>query len=646
VNFRSNSSVVRWVNTVFSQAFPQRDDLPRGGVRYSHSEARSADALTTGVHCCLWQQDADADCPAATRREFEALQIARLCRQLHDADPQHSIAVLVRSRSHLRELVPALRALDLRWNASKIDRLLSYPDIGDLFTLLRALVSLADSTAWLALLRTPFIGLTLPDIQQLASHTRQHQQSLWSTLRQYQELPALSADAGLRLQRCVPLLQEARARRQRLPLRQVLEALWIALGGPACLPSSALLPNVATFFALVEQHAPHDEILDIHALEKALAKTYGSAVDPEVRLQLMTIHNAKGLEFDHVLLPCLERMPRANSKQLMLWHEHLDSNNRSRPLLGLLPEKGQPDDPLYDYLRFEQEQRNALEATRLLYIAVTRAIRSAWLFGAVTSGKDGLKTASSSLLYPILPALQAEPALLQVEIEIPELSAPAQAEVLPGRLESQLLRRLPASWQPAAPLAALWPALGTAVDDEPLYENLLARTLGELVHLGLKLAVERGRPWLDKLAPPPAWRRTLAPLCPDPGALEAALAAVCQQVQHCLDEPALAWLFGGQLQQDACELALVDYSRGFRRDFIIDRTFIDEQGYRWIIDYKSSTPAVGQSRQDFLYEQELRYRSQLHEYAALFREQPEPLRLALFFTALPLLHPLDLIAPD
>src|SRR5690606_12604389 len=111
------------------------------------------------------------------------------------------------------------------------------------------------------------------------------------------------------------------------------------------------------FFALVEQHTQHGDIADIHALEDELDKTYGSAVDASVKLQLMTIHNAKGLEFDVVVVPGLERKPRANDKELLLWHEHLASGNESQPLLALLPEKGQPEDPLYDYLRFEHEQR-------------------------------------------------------------------------------------------------------------------------------------------------------------------------------------------------------------------------------------------------------------------------------------------------
>ncbi|HEY0961310.1 MAG TPA: UvrD-helicase domain-containing protein, partial [Pseudomonadales bacterium] len=383
VNFRSDSSVVRWVNEVFSKSFPRLDDLARGGVRYSTSDARFPDPLTPGVHAHLWVDAADTTTDSAQRHRLEAEAIAQLCVQLQQQDPEQSIAILVRSRSHLREIVPALRAAGLKWNASKIDRLLAYPDIADLFTLLRALLTLADTTAWLALLRTPFVGLLLDDVHMLAVQAQSESASLWTVMQRHAGTAGLSSDAHARLERCVPLLQQARARRQLQPLRQVLEALWIALGGPACLQNAALQPNVATFFRLVGEHAPHGDVIDIHALGEALDATYGSAVDESIRLQLMTIHNAKGLEFDAVLVPGLDRLPRANDRELLLWHEQLDAHNRSRPLLALLPERGQPDDLLYEYLRFEREQRDLLEATRLLYIAVTRAVRSAWLFGYV-----------------------------------------------------------------------------------------------------------------------------------------------------------------------------------------------------------------------------------------------------------------------
>jgi ATP-dependent exoDNAse (exonuclease V) beta subunit len=642
VNFRSDASVVNWVNAVFSAAFPKRDDLARGGVRYSPSTARASATTTAGVHCHLWVEPQGERGAIDARRLHEAEAVAALCVRLQQEDPRQSIAVLVRGRSHLRELVPALRQAGLRWNASKIDPLLSYPVIGDLLTLLRALLSLADATSWYALLRSPCIGLGLADLLVLAEHGKARQQTLWRSLREYTTIAELGSDARSRLARAVPALERAWQLRQQHPLRDVLEALWVALGGPACVDDAALLPNIATFFALVEEVAAHGDIADLRRLEDKLERAYGSAIDPSVTLELMTIHNAKGLEFDAVLLPGLDRLPRSSDRDLLLWHEQLGADSHSRPLLGLLPSKEAPLDPLYDYLQFEHKQRDALEATRLLYIAVTRAASSAWLFGCVQQDKSGdCKAASSSLLQRILPALLENAEQLNLVLEPLALPPLEDMPATLPRLSTQPLLRLPAAWQAPA-LQRLFADPAPVETQEALHTDLLPRLSGELVHLGLKLLVERGAASLPALEQAPYWRRTLAPLCADAATLQSALERIRAQLQACLSNPQTAWLFQGDLADDACELALVDYSLGFRRDHVVDRTFIDRDGLRWIIDYKSGSPAAGQNEDAFIAEQSALYQDQLARYARLFhaRGAANP-RCALLFTALPRLVVLE-----
>jgi ATP-dependent exoDNAse (exonuclease V) beta subunit len=639
VNFRSDSSVVRWVNAVFGPAFPAIDDLARGGVAYSASEARPGELPGHGVHCRFQFAEGDEGSPAEERRASEAAEVAALCAELGNAYPQDSIAILVRNRRHLDAIVPALRARGLRWNASEIDPLLSYTAISDLFILLRALLNIADTTAWFALLRTPFVGLALADVRMLGDPAQARGSSLWTVLQDWPALPELSADARVRLARSIPPLQQARAWRQQLPLRTLLENTWLMLGGPACGVDAGVLPNIATFFALVEQHAAQGDIPDIHAFEEKLQKAHGSAVDSAVKLQLMTIHKAKGLEFDFVLLPGLDRLPMADQKELLLWNEFIDGANRSRPLLGLMPVKGTAADPLYDFLRFEAERRSELEATRLLYIGVTRAAKAAWLFGYLNHKEGEYSAPARSLLATILPHLLQQPDSGDVQLRPLPVQAATVAAELPARELHQPLLRLPATWQSPLP-ATLFPAPPEPVEPELLHDNLLPRTIGELVHLGLRQIVVKGSAWLDSSAGLPYWQAALRPLCGSKRELQDALATVQRNLHNCLEAPESAWLFATVHQDDQCELALVDFSHGQRRDFVIDRTFITADGTRWIIDYKSSAPTPGQSRAAFLQQQTLLYHEQLQTYAALFSAQPEPLRLALFFTALPAFHPL------
>ncbi|MES2604041.1 MAG: UvrD-helicase domain-containing protein, partial [Pseudomonadota bacterium] len=246
VNFRSNAGVVEWVNTVFAAAFPPQDDVLRGGVTYSHSEA-SKPSEGAGVQCVLQYSDKDEEgddgdedntaSPSSIKqqlRQQEAEAVAALCQRLQQEQPDDNIAILVRNRSHLTDVVQALRKRQLKWNASEIDRLLSYQEIADLHALLRALLNVADLTAWLALLRSPLIGLALADLELLATTAHQQQAMLWSVLQDFTSL-TLSEDAQQRLQRCVPSLQRARQQRQQLPLRDLLEMTWLELGGASVL---------------------------------------------------------------------------------------------------------------------------------------------------------------------------------------------------------------------------------------------------------------------------------------------------------------------------------------------------------------------------------------------------------------------------
>ena len=69
-------------------------------------------------------------------------------------------------------------------------------------------------------------------------------------------------------------------------------------------------------------------------------------------------------------------------------------------------------------------------------------------------------------------------------------------------------------------------------------------------------------------------------------------------------------------------------------DRVIDRTFVDENGVRWIVDYKTGTHEGGDV-EAFLDREQERYRAQLEQYAALMRMlDNRPVKLGLYFPLL------------
>ena len=73
---------------------------------------------------------------------------------------------------------------------------------------------------------------------------------------------------------------------------------------------------------------------------------------------------------------------------------------------------------------------------------------------------------------------------------------------------------------------------------------------------------------------------------------------------------------------------------GAPRNVVLDRMFVDD-GTRWIIDYKTAAPDADVSVDAFVKHEVTRYTPQLRMYGAIAsRIYPEPVRLAIYFTAL------------
>jgi hypothetical protein len=157
--------------------------------------------------------------------------------------PAASIAILVRARSHLAALVTELQrsAPELRYQAVEIERLEERQVIQDLLALTRALHHRADRVNWLAILRAPWCGLTLPDLHALAADD--HDSTVWQLMQDEARIARLSADGQARLTHVRGVLAEALAWQGRLRPRRWVEMAWRGLGGAACLRSA--LPSAS-----------------------------------------------------------------------------------------------------------------------------------------------------------------------------------------------------------------------------------------------------------------------------------------------------------------------------------------------------------------------------------------------------------------
>jgi ATP-dependent helicase/nuclease subunit A len=607
VNFRSLPGIVEWVNRTFESILPESDELESGAVAYSASvPGAGGEGAVIRVHAL----------PDGRREADRVVELIGL----QDAG---SSAVLVRSRAHLIEIVNALKHHRIPFQAIEIDQLGERQVIEDLMALTFALLHAADRVSWLALLRAPLCGMTLADLHALAG--ADHRATVWDLL--HRPNPALSEDGAARVQRILPVMEQAIADRGRRPLREWVENTWLQLGGPACVQDDTALEDAAAYFDLLEGLAEGADLADFAWFREQVNGLFAqpTANAGEV-LQLMTIHKAKGLEFDTVILPGLGAVPRGDDQRLLLWLEH-----RGELLLAPIAESGGNKDPIYGYLAGIERRKSDQETARLLYVAATRARRSLHLLGSAKLKDDGAvaEPDSRSFLKLLWPAMadQFAPPALGVQGE--------QAQ----RVKS--IRRLPATWHvPPAPEPVMWKRPRIERVQRPAvafdWVNHRSRSAGAALHGFLQRIAREGLDAWDETAVRSrknSYRAVLCNLGVPPGELAWAAERVESGLLRTLRDPRGRWVLDRHVDA-ASELAIAGLMDGKLSEVVIDRTFIDEEGIRWIIDYKTSVHE-GAGLENFLEQEKDRYREQLERYARLMIQRDDrPIRLGLYFPLL------------
>jgi ATP-dependent helicase/nuclease subunit A len=622
-NFRSGAFLVHWFNTVFAEVLPASDDPVRGAVSY----AEAVPSLDFEGECSVYPLFG-----ADTAREAE--EGCRIIRTTLDRNPDDDMAVLVRSRTQLAALLPLLRAAGIAYQAVDIDRLTDLPEVIDLLALTRAIVHPCDRLAWLALLRAPWIGWDWRDLHALV--VNDPKSTVWELLRDEPRLDAISADARAALRRAMPVLESLRSASRSDSLRDRVEQAWIRLGGPAMLDANGGAENAFRYLDVLEKLEVAGSLRDVAELEAQLDLERVSNNNP-ARLQVMTMHRAKGLQFDHVLLFGLGRIPRASERSVLSWFDLPEEHGDEEKIISPVgPRADVENDPIHRFIEKTEGEKDAHEIARLLYVACTRARKSLHLLGHAGVSPDGESWRAPdarSLLNLLWPAV--EPHFEQAF----EPQSPPQAASDSDAWLDPVRRRLEPAWQ--LPAVAAVPGqvaeTGTEHDERAVeYEwvGLEARVAGTLVHRWLQSAVQRGigAEALADDAIPGTTERWLRELGVAPGETMARIrdrvaAALC----GVREDPRGRWLLSGA---GHAELALSGLVDGTIDSGILDRVRIDEDGTHWIVDYKTSTHEGG-NLEGFLAAESERYRDQLGRYLALYSAyQGVDARCALYFPLL------------
>lgn len=731
-NFRSQAALVHAFNQSFSTLFPPPEEAARGALSEVPFVAATAvrertDAAAIQWHARILPRDTairseDEEQPIDVKRQHELRQAREIRRTIEQwqrkpLPPERApgangkpkpwrIAVLVRARHHLNAIAAELKREytdehepqnnrpPIRYRAVDIEELGERPEVLDALALTRALLHPADRVAWLAVLHAPWCGLGLADLLALTGEGAESDPygTVASLVASRRHL--LSAQGQALLDRAWPVLATAAANIGTTAIDVHVERTWRSLGGDAPL-NSEQRQNVLRFLGVLRGLAAETGRVELEALQARLHALYAEPSAGDITVELMTMHKAKGLEWDLVLVPGLERAGQRDQGELLNWLE-LDAiagEDTASIVLAPIRGKGSESDKLNKWLNSVKEAREHAERKRLFYVTCTRAREELHLFAACSLKNNGelAQPAHGSLLKSCWPAaeeafakaLAAQPApaetqeiepvseltrsfarsLAQFDQELEEIfnepfsiAASTESGPSPRENEPPVLYRLPSTFDPRARFSIaqgnrLPYVPAAALPQAPAFDrpegSYAARAFGNVVHRFLQLLADRMKqPAVSAdvlLAELSSWEpRVAASLRGEglpPSVAQRQAPRALEALTHALRDEKGRWVLSPHPQATS-ERPLTLAANGMLRSLRADRTFLAAatplsvgDTHLWILDFKTAEQG-SRDNETFIAGELAKYREQLEAYAVLRRAMPgggQPIMLALYY---------------
>ncbi len=394
-NYRSLSRIIDFTNHVFSRLMNPAEAEPAWCTRYSPFRRERKNPCPGKVELLL---ASGAEMSATEQRELEAGLIADRILALHgqpvtfDEDEQpipcdwKHVTILLRNRNHLQAYEQALAQRHIPYLVQHGTGFYAEPETLLVKALLSVLVDPYDDLSLYALLKSPLFAVPERELFWASSRPGNtlfdriliEPQSAQRTQRRNEE----SREIGDVLRSASSVLRKASSEVNRRPLAEIMEQVLTEQNAWSVLWEPQRRANVRKFLQLVEgfeSQGMHPlrikTTLDKLAEDKREAKA-SIDVRGQDAVQIMTIHNAKGLQFPIVFVPMLDHNLSGRGSPLLIQEQSHD-----RVMVSYIANSAvRNQDPWFqEYWRREEE-----EEKRLFYVACTRARDALFLSGIVT----------------------------------------------------------------------------------------------------------------------------------------------------------------------------------------------------------------------------------------------------------------------
>jgi ATP-dependent helicase/nuclease subunit A len=287
-------------------------------------------------------------------------------KELGEINAYDDVALLFRASTGFGEYEGALEDAGIPFVTVAGSGFYNRPEIRDVLNILRALSEPSNDAALAGLLRSPAFGISDPGLYLLRLHSGEPQPLLTALEGDLDYLAETDQEAALRVR---DFLAGFRPLVDRMPVAELLKKIVDATDYRAILAASHIrlwrnldkllqdahtsgLVRVRGFFEYLRT------LRDVGAREgEAPAEALGA-------VRLMTIHKAKGLEFEVVVLADISRKPLARAELAYLLPE-------TGPAFRFDRLEGSP--LIYNLAKYLDQQQSQEEENRILYVAATRA---------------------------------------------------------------------------------------------------------------------------------------------------------------------------------------------------------------------------------------------------------------------------------
>jgi ATP-dependent helicase/nuclease subunit A len=439
LNFRSQPPLIAFFNYLFARLFQVPVDVPAseyknldqlGYVKHEPSESKR-ELRDEGplVELLVTTKPSLEDDPRAEQdsRVLDAQQLARRILALTQGPDKlkyGDIALLFRAMTQVQIYESVFRRANIPYQTVLGRGFYEREEITDLIQLLRFLDNKTDEIALAAVLRSPLCGLSdnallslrcSPLVSEVEtgeplrgfSATR----PLYAALRHHNEIAFISPEEHELLDRAAKLVGELVDRRHHYPIQDLLryaveESEYLTVVA-ANYDGAQRLANVERLFTLAARfessgtHLIRDFVRYVEEFEAIGSRESEGQIDQAAdAVRLMTIHQAKGLEFPVVIIPDLQRLSRVATDNWVLLDRHQGLTLKVPDGRGNLAAG-------CTFSNFEKRHtwREQFESMRLLYVAATRA-EDRLIFSGVTEDVASLGSKNESWLKWIWQALE------------------------------------------------------------------------------------------------------------------------------------------------------------------------------------------------------------------------------------------------